>query len=170
MKRLIYALLPLVIALMLVGCMGKDGKDGQVYLKIRLIDCTRYWDSNPSIPHGFSTEVFYTCRPGTYLYEFDCTDGTTWDGTYTLRAYPGEKGGFMYNGVDGLNRFYTLSCSFAGPKLTYYEEGREKLVTPLHEGDDMVEIIHDDGIYRIHIKATRNSDKAKTETPKYQAR
>lgn len=167
MKRLIYALLPLMIALLLVGCMGKDGKDGRVLLRIRLIDVTRYWDNNPAIPVGFSTEVYYTSQPGTYLYEYDCTDGTTWDGTYRLRKSYGEEGGFMSDGADGLDRYYTFTCDFAGPNLTFYYEGGEKTVTPIYTGDDMVEIIHDDGVYQIHITAKRNSGKVKADTPKH---
>jgi hypothetical protein len=170
MKRLIYALLPLVIALLLVGCTGRDGRDGKTYLKIRLIDCNFYWDSNPAIPDGFSTEVYYTSRAGRYLYEYHCIDGTVWDGTYTLHRIPGEEGGFMSDGADGIDLFYTLTCSFAGPSLTYYEDGKCKSVTPLHTGDDLVEIIHENGSYRIHVQATRNGGKSTTETSKYQAR
>ncbi|HPV15483.1 MAG TPA: hypothetical protein PL126_07540 [Candidatus Cloacimonadota bacterium] len=170
MKRILLILLPLVIALLLAGCIGRDGKDGAVLLKIRLIDVTRYWDNNGAIPYGFNTEVFYTCAAGTYSFEYDCTDETKWKGHYTLERNYGEDGGFMRNGEDGLDRFYTFSCSISGPSLTFYEEGREKTVTPIITDDDMVEIIHDDGAYKIHIKATRNGDKVKAENPKYLAR
>jgi len=170
MKRTITMLLPLAIALLLMGCMGSNGRDGQVYLRLRLIDVTSYWDDNEAIPYGFSTEVYYTSRAGNYEFEYQCTDGTEWEGTYRLRRNLGELGGFMRNGADGLDRYYTFTCRIEGPKLTFYEDGKEKVVTPLHTDDDMIEIIHDDGAYQIHIKATRNGGKAKAENPKYIAR
>lgn len=170
MKRTILILLTLVIALLLAGCMGRNGRDGAVLLKIRLIDVTRYWDNNDGIPHGFSSEVYYTCRAGSYSFEYDCTNGIEWEGTYTLVRNRGESGGFMSNGADGLDRFYTLTCSVSGPNLTFYQEGKEKVVTPITTDDGMVEIIHDDGAYKIHITATRNGEKTKAENPKYIAR
>ena len=74
MKRTILILLTLVIALLLAGCMGRNGRDGAVLLKIRLIDVTRYWDNNDGIPHGFSSEVYYTCRANSYNFKYNYTN------------------------------------------------------------------------------------------------
>lgn len=167
MKRISLVLLPLLIALLLLGCMGRDGKDGKVYLKIRLLDCNRYWDNNPSIPYGFSTEVYYSSSAGYYNFEFSCTDGSEWTGNYSLSKNYGESGGFLYNGDNGRDRFYTLTCSFAGPSLTYYEDGKYKQVIPLSKDEESLEIIHEDGAYKIHINAIKNSGQSQRRNPKY---
>lgn len=146
-----------LIALLCIGCMGKDGSPGKTYLKVQLYNCSRYWDNNPGIPYGFSEYTFYFCTAGSYSFEYDTYDGWEWTGTYALAAEPGEPGQFMGNGKDGADRYYTLQCRSSGPSFTYYtgKSGTEKRIQPTHEDEDSVEIIHSDGVWRFHLKATR---------------
>lgn len=168
MRKLIICLALVAIALFSFGCMGKKGLDGKIYLRIQLVNCTRYWDNNDGIPFGFSSTVYYQCGPGSYSYEYDTADGWEWQGTYTLVAEQGEDGSLFQNGADGQDRKYTLTCMSSGPTLTYFlgKEAQGKLIQPVQTGENEFELIHSDGVYRFHIKATRSQSSVGSERSK----
>ncbi len=166
MRRALICLLLLLSLLMMFGCKGKNGEEGKTFLKVWLINCTRYWDNNPGIPFGFNTTTFYLCNPGTYDYEYDTSDGWEWWGTYTLVAEEGEEGGLFQNGDDGEDRRYTFTCQSSGPTLTYtVGKGKDaKLLTPVQVGEDEFEINYSDGKYRFEVKAFRRASTGGTRT------
>ena len=143
----------LVIALTLVACMGKDGENGKLFLKIRLIDCVSYWDDNPNIPYGFQTDVYYSSSSGNYNFEYRTIQGTKWTGSYSLTRNYGESGGFLYNGADGKDRYYTFTCSDSGVSLTYFEDGKSKTIHPLALDDGTMQISHTDEQFKVYIQA-----------------
>lgn len=157
MRKLVICIALVAIALLSFGCMGKKGLNGNVFLRVQLVNCTRYWDNNDGIPFGFSSTVYYQCGPGTYSYEYDTADGWQWEGTYTLVAEEGEPGTLFQNGDDGQDRKYTLTCQSSGPTLTYFlgKDTSGKLIRPTQTGENEFELIHSDGVYRFHIKAFR---------------
>ena len=167
MRKLVICIALLAIALLSFGCMGKKGLDGKIYLRVQLVNCTRYWDNNDGIPFGFSSTVYYQCGPGTYSYEYDTADGWQWEGTYTLVAEEGEPGTIFQNGADGQNRRYTLTCQSSGPTLTYFlgKDASGKLISPTQTSENEFELIHSDGVYRFHIKAFRKpADHSRTRS------
>lgn len=159
MRKLVICVVLVAMALLSFGCMGKKGLDGNIFLRIQLVNCTRYWDNNDGIPFGFSSTTYYQCGPGTYNYEYDTADGWEWQGTYTLVAEEGEAGAWFQNGADGQDRRYTLTCQSSGPSLTYFlgKDAVGKLIQPTQTGENEFELIHSDGVYRFHIKATRRA-------------
>jgi len=119
MKRKYCYIFFIIILFILTSC-GKDGKDGDVYLKITLhYPVDSYWDNNPSIPYGFNQYTFYHCSPGTYSYEYSWYDSYgyewIWYGTYELVVDKGEKGGFLVDGEDGNDKYYNFHCYSSGP-------------------------------------------------------
>ncbi|MCB5228493.1 MAG: hypothetical protein GX122_07560 [Candidatus Cloacimonetes bacterium] len=167
MKKIKLIIGLILIGMLLFGCIGLDGTDGRIYLRIDLIDCVRYWDNNDSIPFGFSVNSYYRCFPGSYSFEYETTSGREWSGTYTVTSEKGSPGGFMYDGEDGRDRFYTLACHPNGPSLTYYHQrndGMGKTIQPQIADEDNIEIIHSDGIYRFHLHASRKPGTQKTKT------
>lgn len=117
----------LVVALVFtfISC-GSDGKDGKYYLSIDDVTCvSRYWDDNSCIPYNL--RYYYYNGPCSnarkFNYEFDLCSGGGWTGTYTVSINPGEDGGFISDGSDGSNRYYTLSLYSSGKSLTYFKNG-----------------------------------------------
>lgn len=159
MKKALSGLILILLLLALFACVGKKGEDGKIYLRIQLVNCTSYWDNNDAIPFGFSSQVYYLCGPGSYSYEYDTADGWNWWGTYTLVAEEGEEGQLFQNGADGQDRRYTFTCQSSGPSLTYFldKSTQGKQIQSVQTGENEFELIHSDGVYRFHIKATRRA-------------
>ncbi len=128
MKRKFYYIFSIFILIFLTCC-GKDGKDGDVYLKITLhYPVVSYWDNNSSIPYGLNQYTFYRCSPGTYSYEYSWYDSYgsewIWYGTYKLVEDEGEKGGFLIDGEDGNDKYYTIHCYSSGPFIDIDYSGK----------------------------------------------
>lgn len=110
------------LVLLLFSC-GKDGKRGDVYIRITnasgICPITAYTDNNPGIPNSFYLNTFYNCNPGTYSYSYIACQ-QYWRGTYTITAEEGKDGGFLSNGDNGKTRKYTLQCwGYSSPDFTY---------------------------------------------------
>lgn len=170
MKKHALAIGLLLLLLLLASCMGKDGRDGRIYLNIRTYNCSRYWDNNSAIPFGFDQTAFYRCNPGVFQFEYETYSEWIWEGTYTLISEPGTPGQFLKDGEDGWDRFYSLVCRESGPSLTYSygRSGDSKAVTPVFQSDDEVEILHQHRGFGFHIKAKKipaahSSQRSKTE-------
>ncbi len=115
--------LTMSIAFIFTSC-GSDGKDGKYYLSIDDVTCvSRYWDDNSCVPYNL--RYYYYNGPcsnnKTFNYEFDLCTGGGWKGTYFVSVNEGEKGGFISDGDDGSNRYYTLSLYSSGKTITYYK-------------------------------------------------
>ncbi len=130
----------LIIMFLILSC-GKDGKDGNAYLSFEWdVYVDSYWDNNPDIPDPFYASLDYLVQPGTYEYEYYCSDGTGeewyWDGTYTIVIDKGEKGGFFSTGPDGSDNYFRLDMiGLTGPEFYYMKikanfEVKESLTTP----------------------------------------
>ncbi|MBS4013808.1 MAG: hypothetical protein KGZ97_08615 [Bacteroidetes bacterium] len=75
MKKFKLSFLILAVGLFLITGCGKDGLDGKATLKFDwdwYVDT--YWDSNPGVPTTISKMVPYNTQPGTFTYEYDCSD------------------------------------------------------------------------------------------------
>ena len=118
MKKILALLILVVsISMMLGGC-GKDGKNGDAYLAIDWVFTpVTYWDNNSGIPDTFYKGTFYQVNPGTYNFEYTAWDYSYYSGTYTLVINKGTKGGFMKDGKDGRDIYYTLWLYSDGPEL-----------------------------------------------------
>lgn len=113
-------LLLLLAVVMIFGC-GKDGKDGEAYLRITwLYTPFSYWDDNSDIPYGFQNGVYYNTDPGTFNFRYTDWQGTTWTGTYKISINKGTKGELFSDGKDGADKYFTLQCFSIGPSL--YED------------------------------------------------
>lgn len=112
----------LFIIVFLFSC-GKDGKEGEVFIRIingsSVCPITSYTDNNPSIPDQFYLNTYYKCNKGSYSYAFiACQE--YWRGSYTITAEAGEDGGFLSDGNNGKTKKYTLQCwGYSEPDFTY---------------------------------------------------
>jgi hypothetical protein len=125
---------------------GADGRPGLAYLsfewevsKPEYIDC-----GTPAVPPNFYYGTFYRTNPGLYTAYYD---GKVWNGMawgsyawemdYEIWILPGQRGGYGYNGKDGLNTYLTFVCSPYGPKLfrseSYMRKGTPAEPTRIHE-------------------------------------
>lgn len=124
-KNLNSFFLAIIIACMITSC-GSDGKDGKYYLSIDDVTCvSRYWDDNSCIPYNLRYYSYNgPCSNNkTFNYEFDLCTGGGWKGTYYVSVNEGKEGGFISDGEDGSNRYYTLSLYSSGKTLTYFKNG-----------------------------------------------
>ena len=107
-----YLLVFILLSVIVINC-GSDGVDGDAYLSFEwdwYVD--GYGDDNPGIPSSISENVNYKVNPGTYEFAYVCSDGegNSWyfDGTYKIKIEEGTEGGFLTDGDDGDDKYYTL--------------------------------------------------------------
>ncbi|MCB0762948.1 MAG: hypothetical protein KDC12_15590 [Flavobacteriales bacterium] len=107
----------MAFSLLLASC-GIDGLDGRAFLSINYSGSmpSYYWDSNPSIPYGFTWGHRYITTGGTsYSYEYTYSDGSGWLGTNSvLTPIAGEDGGIFLDGDDGEDSYCDFYCSYYG--------------------------------------------------------
>jgi hypothetical protein len=105
---------------------GYNGRPGNAYLSLTWNESEPdYIDAGTGdIPPVFEWGKYYQAFPGYYTlyYEGNYWDGWyysryAWEMDYTIRTYPGEPGGFGYNGADGLDTWFTIECTPFGPYL-----------------------------------------------------
>lgn len=127
---------------------GADGRPGTAYIafewehtKPEYIDC-----GTPAVPPNFFYGTFYRINPGWYTAYYDgkVWNGVAW-GTYAWQAdyeiwvNPGQRGGYGYNGKDGMNTYLTFVCSPNGPQLfrseSYLRKGAKEEPTRVYESD-----------------------------------
>lgn len=123
-------LLLVIVAIGISGC-AKDGEDGKAYLSFSwdwYVDS--YSDNNPNVPYTITEESKYNVTPGTYHYEYYCSDGVGnywgWDGTYTISINKGEKGKFLTDGANGADRNYLFFLYGNGSSMTVNKSGKPK--------------------------------------------
>jgi hypothetical protein len=115
----------IALMFMLSGCVyyGHDGRQGDVYLEIQPSPhfyVEYFWDDNPSVPDAFYWGHNYPCAPGTYEYEYALSDEYLYWGEYTLIPMNGEIGGYGYDGVPGLDRYYSLFLFSGGGEIDFH--------------------------------------------------
>ncbi len=105
---------------------GADGHPGLAYVafewehvKPDYIDC-----GTPAVPPQFNYGTFYRISPGWYnaYYEGKVWNGQAWmtfsfSMDYEIWINEGQRGGYGYNGKDGMNTYLTFMCSPYGPYL-----------------------------------------------------
>lgn len=114
---------------------GSDGRPGLAYItfewevsKPDFIDC-----GTPAVPPNFYYGTYYRISPGWYtaFYEGKVWTGQAW-GTYAwemdyeIWVNPGQRGGYGYNGKDGLNTYMNFVCTPYGPKIYRHESYMRK--------------------------------------------
>ncbi len=124
---------------------GSDGRPGLAYItfeweesKPDLIDC-----GTSAVPPNFYYGSYYRINPGWYTasYEGKIWNGTAWGeykwvADYEIWVNPGQRGGYGYNGQDGLNTYLNFVCTPYGPKLFRHESNMRKAPGT----DDMIEV------------------------------
>ena len=111
----------ILISITLMGC-GKDGKDGAAFLSFSwssTIDW--YQDDNSSTPSTIFVNTNYSTPPGTYNFQYRCSDAYTYKvftGSYTITINKGEKGSFLTSGDDGKNKNFSIYLGWYGPSVS----------------------------------------------------
>ncbi len=121
LKPIVFGLL---IMLAFTACTGDDGADGDVYIAYSWTgSLDDLYTEDPAFGSTVYNGVYERTRPGTYYFQYvhSYAPTTLWYGTYTLRADPGEDGGFMKDGDDGIDLYYELYMWSFGPELTVYD-------------------------------------------------
>lgn len=139
-KHSTFYLIGIVVLLMIIpvsSCMmGNDGRPGLAYIafdwvesKPEFIDC-----GTPAIPANFYYGTYYRTNPGWYTgyYEGKVWNGTAygayaWEMDYEIWINTGQRGGYGYNGKDGINTYMNFVCSPYGPYLERHESYLRKL-------------------------------------------
>jgi hypothetical protein len=137
MRKLLILLFALVI---MAGC-GEDGKDGKAFIRINwdwYVDS--FSDNNYDTPSTVSENTYYETSPGTYSYDYDCSDGQGnywwYTGTYTITIEEGEEAGLFTDGEDGEDSYFTLSLTgFAPSKNT-----ENKVKKAILSSDDKIDL------------------------------
>jgi hypothetical protein len=145
---------------------GADGRPGLAYIafewevsKPDFIDC-----GTSSVPPNFYYGTYYRINPGRYTAYYD---GKVWNGMawgtyawemdYEIWVNPGQRGGYGYNGKDGMNTYLSFVCNPYGPKLFRHDAYLRKAPVEadiidseiLPDGDQVVEYRVDDYSVRI---------------------
>jgi hypothetical protein len=118
MKKLllVLSLFVFVGTVIFTGC-AKDGEDGKAFLSYDWDYYTDWYDDNnsatPESNGGIDQYVDYEVSPGSYTYEYGCSDGNgnawTWEGTYTITVNPGESGSMFTDGSNGVDNFFRFN-------------------------------------------------------------
>jgi hypothetical protein len=115
-----------ILIMLFSGC-TKDGEDGLAYLSLDwdwYVDS--YWDNNSDIPYSITRNRDYNVNPGTYNFEYECSDGwgNYWgyEGTYKITINEGGKATLFENGEDGSYRYYSFFLSGNGSNMNVIEK------------------------------------------------
>jgi len=122
-------IISLITFLLLTSC-GRDGRDGRAYLSFSWdVYVDEYSDDNYSIPVVIEELTYYDTEPGTYSYEYYCSDGIGnywgYEGTYTITIFWGEEGGFIRDGDDAPDSFYDFDLTGDGSSF-HLLKGKKK--------------------------------------------
>ena len=75
-----------------------------------------YWDDNPSLPYSFYRGTYYETNVGTYFFEYTAWDGSSWYGTYNIKADKGIFGGDP--------AYFELNLYSSGPSFYQWSTAR----------------------------------------------
>lgn len=105
---------------------GYDGRPGHAFLALNWQETEpAYIDAGTdAIPPVFLWGEYYKIRPGDYslYYEGSVWTGMawarySWEVFYEIWEIPGERGDWHYNGANGPDNFFTISCNPYGPYI-----------------------------------------------------
>ncbi len=142
-------LMALILSLSLVitstSCkVGTDGRPGLAYIafeweesKPDYIDC-----GTSAVPPNFYYGTYYRISPGWYTayYEGKVWTGQAygsyaWEMDYEIWVNEGQRGGYGFNGRDGLNTYLDFVCSPYGPRLYRHDSHLRKAPEAEHTRD-----------------------------------
>jgi hypothetical protein len=131
MKKILILLLALFAASFFSGC-GEDGEPGEAYISFDWDWYVDYYnDNNYDVPGTIYEYTNYWTSPGTYSYDYGCSDGAGnfWGyyGTYTITINPGEEGSMFTDGDDGEDNYFRFSMSGNGTSFYLLKENPEKI-------------------------------------------
>lgn len=165
----------MVISLLFSGCdEGRDGRPGRAYLSLEYqVDRPDYINAGtPDIPAVFEWGRPYRAYAGWYTlyYEGRIWNGFSyayyaWEIDYEIWYESGSRGGYSYDGRDGMDNYFSLVCSPYGPIVDRYTskslpaiEGRT--ITAMEDGS--FEVLYSTGemgmkaIYRpVEVRSSR---------------
>lgn len=145
---------------------GSDGLPGLAYVafeweesKPEYIDC-----GTASVPPNFYYGTYYRINPGWYTAYYD---GKVWNGSawgtyawemdYEIWVNPGQRGGYGYNGKNGMNTYLNFVCSPYGPELFRHDDYLRKAPEKVVSKDTMVDgkmnqvLEFESGEYKIRV-------------------
>ena len=114
------------IAMMIIGC-GRDGTDGEVFLRFRAVLApTEFVIDNPDIPEDFEFDVYYETHPGSYPFSYVDHNGNSHPqpgeyGVLEILADPGNDGALFVAGEDGKDLYIDLILLSTGAVIENYE-------------------------------------------------
>ena len=120
------------ILLLNVSC-GRDGTDGDIYLRIRsVLEPTNVKIVNPDIPSdgdGYfvgAYDVYYQIQPGSYDFSYVDHNGTQHPlpgefGFIEVVSDPGQTGSLFKSGEDGKDLYIDLILLSTGPIIENFE-------------------------------------------------
>lgn len=135
MKNLLLFLTAVVIGFMFLSGCTSDGADGKAFLSYEW-DWYADWytDNNSATPEdasGITAYVDYEVSPGSYTFEYGCSDenGNAWvcDGTYTITVNPGESGSMFTDGANGADNYFRFNLYGTGPEFYLLKGDKVKL-------------------------------------------
>lgn len=123
MKRVV--VLISVIAMILVGCSGPDGKAYQKYWWTGSLGYI--FDTNPSTPATIYNDVYFATNPGSYYLEYQSWNGSQWYMYYKISV---QSGGLFFSAGD--DSWFEIGLYSTGPVLYRWssasvEDGNGKL-------------------------------------------
>tara|TARA_B100000427_G_C15449884_1_gene569087 strand:+ start:113 stop:544 length:432 start_codon:yes stop_codon:yes gene_type:complete len=122
----------LVLFIITIGC-GTEGKDGEVYLRIRaVLEPTNVIIANPDLPandNGYFVgdfDVYYKTEEGSYPFSYVDHNGVQHPllGEYSvvnIFSDKGEKGGLFNSGEDGEDVYVDLILLSTGAVIENYD-------------------------------------------------
>ena len=116
----------LFIAMIIIGC-GRDGKDGDVFLRFRsVLTPTEFVIDNPDIPADFEYDVYYETHPGSYPFSYIDHNGNFHPqpgeyGVLEIIADSGDEGALFVTGEDGKDLYIDLILLSTGPIIENYD-------------------------------------------------
>ncbi len=122
-NKIIFSFLSIVF---LFGC-GKDGVDGDVYLRIRaVLTPLEFVIDNPDLPANFQDsdyDVFYKTNPGSYPFTYIDHFGDQHPkvgelGVLNLEIEQGQSGSILTTGDNGRDIYVDLILLSSGPIIT----------------------------------------------------
>jgi hypothetical protein len=130
------ALLMLNACSLLTGKDGEDGEDGKAYISYKWMYDPFYYSTNdPGIPSNLVVSGhYYLTQPGTRQFAYQAWDGSVWSGAYTTyvnKGTQGTKGGFLTDGVDGVDGsdlYFQLLCLSIGASFYPWDYAHSSLI------------------------------------------
>lgn len=138
---------------------GSDGRPGLAYIafkwevaKPEYIDC-----GTPAVPPNFNYDTYYRITPGWYTayYEGKVWTGQAygtyaWEMDYEIWINEGQRGGWGYNGKDGMNTYLDFVCSPHGPYLLRHESYL-RTARELPEGYELISDNGDEIVVKVEM-------------------